>query len=42
MDLKLNDTAHYINLGDWMNHFTYAVFDGKEMQLKNFITSPPS
>ncbi len=24
----------YINTGDWLNHFTYAVFDGKELELK--------
>jgi len=23
----------YINLGDWITHFTYAVFDGKELRL---------
>jgi UDP-2,3-diacylglucosamine hydrolase len=23
----------YLNLGDWMRHFTYAVFDGKSLQL---------
>lgn len=25
--------ARYINLGDWITHFTYAVFDGTEMKL---------
>jgi UDP-2,3-diacylglucosamine hydrolase len=23
----------YVNLGDWITHFTYAVFDGEELQL---------
>lgn len=23
----------YLNLGDWINHFTYAVFDGEELKL---------
>ncbi|HFE64838.1 hypothetical protein B1H10_01605 [candidate division KSB1 bacterium 4484_188] len=23
----------YLNLGDWINHFTYAVFDGEKIQL---------
>lgn len=27
----------YINLGDWINYSTYAVFDGKELELKHFI-----
>jgi UDP-2,3-diacylglucosamine hydrolase len=26
----------YINLGDWLNHFTYAVFDGEETALLNY------
>lgn len=25
----------YINLGDWMFHFSYAVFDGDNLELKN-------
>lgn len=25
--------ARYINLGDWITHFTYAVFDGTELRL---------
>ncbi len=28
--------ARYINLGDWMLYFTYAVFDGTSMQLKSY------
>ncbi|MDB5246273.1 MAG: UDP-2,3-diacylglucosamine diphosphatase [Segetibacter sp.] len=35
-DIKLTDKSHYINLGDWIKHFTYAEFDGKETQLKKF------
>ncbi len=26
--------SRYINLGDWITHFTYAVFDGQELKLK--------
>lgn len=26
----------YINLGDWITHFTYAVFDGQDLELKHF------
>ncbi len=26
----------YINLGDWMVHYTYAVFDGQSLELKSF------
>ncbi len=30
------EKAKYINLGEWVNFTSYAVFDGKEVQLKNF------
>ena len=33
---KLNDKSQYINLGDWIHYFTYAVFDGKELSLKEY------
>ncbi len=36
MEIKLNDSSKYINLGDWINHFTYAVFDGETVELKKF------
>jgi UDP-2,3-diacylglucosamine hydrolase len=36
MDIKLNDKSRYINLGEWVNHFTYAMFDGKELELKKY------
>jgi UDP-2,3-diacylglucosamine hydrolase len=29
-------TARYINLGEWVNHFSYAVFDGKNLDLKYY------
>lgn len=28
--------SRYINLGEWVNHFSYAVFDGKDVSLKYF------
>ena len=28
------EQARYINLGDWISHYTYAVFDGKALELK--------
>jgi UDP-2,3-diacylglucosamine hydrolase len=28
--------AHYINLGDWISYYTYAVFDGNELLLKSY------
>lgn len=36
LDKKIGETSRYINLGDWIRYFTYAVFDGKEMELKKF------
>lgn len=34
MEIKVGDNSEYINLGDWINHFTYGVFDGNHMELK--------
>ncbi|MCK5171682.1 MAG: UDP-2,3-diacylglucosamine diphosphatase, partial [Bacteroidales bacterium] len=36
-DIKLNESCRYINLGDWLSHFTYAVFDGEDMLLKKYL-----
>ncbi len=36
IDYKLTDTSHYINLGDWMRYFTYAEFDGNNVELKKW------
>jgi UDP-2,3-diacylglucosamine hydrolase len=36
LDKQLNGQSRYINLGEWINHFTYAVFDGQELLLKKF------
>ena len=33
LDLKLADNSRYINLGDWIRNFTYATFDGADVQL---------
>ena len=34
IEYKLNDESVYINLGDWIKYFTYAVFDGENLSLK--------
>ncbi|MBI3234308.1 MAG: UDP-2,3-diacylglucosamine diphosphatase [Bacteroidetes bacterium] len=36
MEIKLNEDSVCINLGDWISHFTYAVFDGKQLHLRKF------
>lgn len=34
LDIKLSETSRYINLGDWISFYTYAVFDGEKVELK--------
>jgi UDP-2,3-diacylglucosamine hydrolase len=36
IDYRLTTESRYINLGEWMNFYTYAVFDGTDMELKSF------
>jgi UDP-2,3-diacylglucosamine hydrolase len=36
LDIKLKDNSRYINLGDWINYFSYAEFDGQNVTLKFF------
>jgi UDP-2,3-diacylglucosamine hydrolase len=36
IDFQLNNHSRYINLGDWIRYYTYAVFDGKKLELKSF------
>jgi UDP-2,3-diacylglucosamine hydrolase len=36
MKLSLTDNSAYVNLGDWIANFSYAVWDGKEIELKVF------
>lgn len=36
-DIELEGGAHYINLGDWVNNYTYAVFDGETLALKAWL-----
>jgi UDP-2,3-diacylglucosamine hydrolase len=36
MEIELNKSSHYINLGDWITYFTYAEFDGKKMAIKTW------
>jgi UDP-2,3-diacylglucosamine hydrolase len=36
IDYRLAEEARYINLGDWINYCTYAVFDGQNLELKSY------
>jgi len=37
IDHRLNDNSRYINLGDWIRYYTYAVFDGTNLELRSFM-----
>jgi len=36
LDLEAGPGSRYINLGEWINHFTYGVFDGTKVELRKF------
>jgi len=36
MDEQLNQKSRLFILGEWINYFSYAVFEGKKLQLKQF------
>ncbi len=36
LDLDVDGKARYINLGEWINYRSYAVFDGSTLSLKHF------
>ena len=36
LELKVDDRAKYINIGDWLHHYTYAVFENGEVELKTY------
>ncbi len=33
----LTAKSNYVNLGDWITHFTYAEFDGESLALKHYV-----
>jgi UDP-2,3-diacylglucosamine hydrolase len=33
---RLNEVSRYINLGDWINYYTYAVFAGEKMEITSY------
>jgi len=35
MEIQVGENSKYINTGDWITHFTYAVFDGEKLELKH-------
>lgn len=36
LNLEINESAKYINLGEWVNYCTYGEYDGKEFKLLTF------
>ncbi len=36
LDIQLNENSRYVNLGEWIKYNSYAVFDGKQLELKTF------
>jgi len=36
LEINLNGTSQYINLGDWVSYYTYGVFDGENIELKEY------
>ncbi|HLV92890.1 MAG TPA: UDP-2,3-diacylglucosamine diphosphatase [Aequorivita sp.] len=36
MEIQVGENSTYFNLGDWINHYTYGVFDGEKFELKNY------
>jgi len=36
VDFELSNNSRYINLGDWINYFSYGVWDGEHFELKYF------
>lgn len=36
LEIELSNKSKYINLGDWITHFTYAEFDGSSVSLRKF------
>ncbi len=41
IDIPVGAKSRYINLGDWISYFTYAVFDGKELRLMKRVGDSP-
>jgi UDP-2,3-diacylglucosamine hydrolase len=38
LDVKISENCKYINLGEWINFNSYAVFDGQELKLLKWMS----
>lgn len=36
LELKVGENSTYFNLGEWINYYTYLVFDGERCEMKTF------
>ena len=36
LEISISENSKYINTGDWVSYFTYAVYDGEQMMLKSY------
>lgn len=36
MTIQVGENSTYYNLGDWIHHYTYGVFDGEQFEIKTF------
>jgi len=36
LEIQLNENSKYINLGDWIQYYTYGVFDSEKFELKTW------
>ncbi len=36
LEIDLNNTSKYTNLGDWVSYYTYAIFDGEQLYLEKY------
>jgi UDP-2,3-diacylglucosamine hydrolase len=36
MEIKVGENSTYFNLGDWINHYTFGVFDGEKFEIKTY------
>ena len=36
LNIDLKENSKYINLGDWIQYYTYGVLDGETMELKEY------
>lgn len=36
LDIQLNETSRYVNIGEWINYNSYGVFDGEDLSLSYY------